>query len=115
MKYPNSGQLGILFGARVKERRNSLGLTREELAEKADISPQNLAKIEAGQRFVTLATLSSLAKSLSCKPFELFQPADDASPSLAGHRKLDQLLKHRTEKQLNFAHDILTRIFKEVD
>ncbi|MDD6483912.1 MAG: helix-turn-helix transcriptional regulator [Clostridiales bacterium] len=52
------------MGIRIKAIRNEKGLTREQLAEKADISTQFLADIEAGNKGMSAATLYKLSKAL---------------------------------------------------
>ncbi len=52
------------IGARIRIRRELLGFTREELAERADISTQFLADIEVGRKSMTALTIIGLAKSL---------------------------------------------------
>lgn len=113
-----AGKLINQFASQVRFLREASGLTREQLAERAGISPQNIAKIEGGQRFVTADTLSSLAKALNCPVNELFihgageRPIDEKRPSLG---KLEALIKNKSEKRLSLAHDLLARVFKELD
>lgn len=103
------------FGSRVKTLREAHGLTREALGERAEISPQNIAKIENGDRFVTGESLGRLARALKSKPKDLFEfegPDDRRRPTL---RKLELLLQHKTEKRLALAHDVLSRIFQDLE
>lgn len=44
------GTRDATFGLWLKERRNALGLTREELAARVDCSPETIYKIESGSR-----------------------------------------------------------------
>ena len=43
--------LKILFGDKIKKYRRDLGMTREAFAEKIDMNPSNLARIESGFQF----------------------------------------------------------------
>ena len=52
-------------GARILQARKMQGLTRERLAETADISVQFLADIERGAKNMTVTTLRKLAAALS--------------------------------------------------
>lgn len=107
--------LKLKFGARVASLREGLGLTREELAEKADISPQNLAKIENGQRFFSSESLGRLASALHVNVADLFvvegSRSKDSSPAWS---KLEILLRHRSESEIAFAHSLLAMIFKKI-
>jgi ribosome-binding protein aMBF1 (putative translation factor) len=56
------------FGFAVKLRREDLGLTQEDLAEKASIHRTYLSDIERGTRNVSLINIELIAKALS-QPF----------------------------------------------
>lgn len=68
------------IGKRIRTRREELNLTREQLAEKSDLSIQFLADIETGRSNMTTVSLSKIATALdlscdyivfgSVKPFE---------------------------------------------
>ena len=60
------------FGSAVKDRRESLGLTQEEFAERAGIHRTYLSDIERGGRNVSLINIEKLAAALSLKISELF-------------------------------------------
>ena len=49
------------IGGRIWELRRARGMTREKLAEKAEISVQFLADIEKGRKSMTVATLKGIA------------------------------------------------------
>jgi len=102
------------FGRRVRELREISQLTREELAELIDMSWQNLAKIEAGDRFVTSTTLEVLARTLKFPPYEFFnfeQTEDRLSPE---HHKLQLLLKHQPSQIASLVFDLTSRILKVI-
>ncbi len=52
------------MGLRIRALRTERGLTREQLAEKADISVQFLADLEKGRKSMTVATLRRLSSAL---------------------------------------------------
>ena len=53
------------IGLRIRSLREKQGLTRERLAEKADISVQFLADIEKGRKSMSVTTLRMLATALT--------------------------------------------------
>ncbi len=53
------------IGARVRRRREVLGYTREQIAERANISVQFLFDIEKGKKSMTAMTIVNLAEALS--------------------------------------------------
>ena len=61
------------FGYAVKIRRESLGLTQEDLAEKAGIHRTYLSDVERGARNLSLVNIERLASALSMSMSELFE------------------------------------------
>lgn len=61
------------FGYAVKVRREELGLTQEELAERAAIHRTYLSDIERASRNVSLVNIERLAAGLSLSMSELFR------------------------------------------
>ena len=52
------------IGKRIIERRNKLGLTQEELAEKGDLTPQFISYAEGGKRSMRPENLLKIAEAL---------------------------------------------------
>jgi transcriptional regulator with XRE-family HTH domain len=61
------------FGFAVKTRREELGLTQEDLADRAGIHRTYLSDIERGSRNVSLINIERLAAALTLLLSELFQ------------------------------------------
>lgn len=55
----------IEIGLRIKAQRELLCMTREELAEKLDITPRFCYDIELGNKGMSLSTLCKLSKTLN--------------------------------------------------
>ena len=93
-------------GGRIRTIREYSNLTREVLAEKADISVQFLADIENGRKSMTVKTLKKLSESLmvSCDYIVFGNPPsasdDDESP-------LYNMLEMLTPRQREDAEDLL--------
>jgi transcriptional regulator with XRE-family HTH domain len=60
------------FGFAVKLRREALGLTQEDLAEKAGIHRTYLSDVERGTRNLSLVNIERLAAALAVTMSELF-------------------------------------------
>ncbi len=60
----------------MKDRREALGLTQEEFAERAGIHRTYLSDIERGTRNVSLINIERVAQGLSMKISELFQAVE---------------------------------------
>jgi transcriptional regulator with XRE-family HTH domain len=69
------------FGARVALARGKVGWTRRELAKRASLHEQHLAKVERGQRpRLEADTVVKLAKALGCTSDYLLGLAEDPTP-----------------------------------
>jgi len=73
----------VSLGQEVRRRRQGLGLTLEQLAERSGLSPHYLSTVETGGRDPSVSTVTKLAKALGCPPGELLGGARDLTP--AGH------------------------------
>lgn len=62
-----------LFGTRVKEKRISLNLSQEALANLADIDRTYLPDIEKGKRNISLVVAEKIAKALNVPLQELIK------------------------------------------
>lgn len=65
-------KLKKLFGARLKSIRESRGFTQDQLAEKAEMNPIYLSKIEGGKENPTLNLLIKVSIALDVDLWELF-------------------------------------------
>lgn len=54
----------VSMGARIRSRRREMGLTQEQLAEAAEVSPSFLGHIERGTRTASIDTLVRLCLAL---------------------------------------------------
>ena len=68
----DSNNLQSAFGCKLKILRKIRNLTQESLAEKAEISPEYLSKIERGTVSPSFMVITRLAKSLNIEVVELF-------------------------------------------
>jgi predicted ATPase/transcriptional regulator with XRE-family HTH domain len=60
------------FGWRVRQRREALGLTRKELAQRISCSIEMIRKIESGERYPSVEIAKLLAEQLAIDPDEQF-------------------------------------------
>ena len=61
----------INFGKVVREKRQDIGLTQENLAEKAGLDPTYVGSVERGERNIALENIIALARGLKCSPKKL--------------------------------------------
>lgn len=76
-----NGEAQVLFGAEVRRRRESLGMTLEVLAARARLTPNYVGTIEAGKRDPSLSTIVGLARGLGISPAEFFSSKPERSPA----------------------------------
>ena len=63
--------INTLFGANVKKRRLTLGISQETLANRASVDRTYIPDIEKGQRNVSLVVAEKIAKALEVKLSDL--------------------------------------------
>lgn len=66
---------------RIHELRKARGLTVEELAAQADMSPSYVSLMASGARNISVSNMKKLALALGCSPLDLLTdgtPADNA-------------------------------------
>lgn len=96
-------------GLRLRRLREQKELTRERLAEYADISVQFLADIETGRKGMTVQTLRKLVNALHCSADDIvFGPAQPADAGAA----LPPAFQTLTPAQASLAADILALVLK---
>lgn len=61
-----------LIGKRIQELRKKQRLSQDQVAEKADISPNYLSRIECGKENPTLDMLIKLSNALEVEMWEMF-------------------------------------------
>jgi transcriptional regulator with XRE-family HTH domain len=71
MRKPPDKQLLKAFGAEVKSRRASLGLSQEELAHRAGLNRTFVGKLEVAQSQPSMTVLFQLASALQLEASEL--------------------------------------------
>lgn len=55
-----------IIGQKIRERRLSLGLTQEFIANKLDVNPSHISNIECGRANPSLTSLIKIANGLHC-------------------------------------------------
>ena len=94
----------IQIGKRLRRHRENMNLTREEFAEKANISPQFLAEIENGKKGMSVDTLYKICKNLSISAdYILFGLLSNNALSDSAKNIIDNLL----EPLLSYTEDII--------
>ncbi|MCP3962538.1 MAG: helix-turn-helix domain-containing protein [bacterium] len=91
------------LGRHVRRRRGELGLTAQELAERAGLSRRFVAQVEAGKGNIAIGRLEGLAAALEVRIEALI-----AEPRAGGVRQaIDRLLAGRSDEDLRWALNLL--------
>lgn len=93
----------LLFGERLRSRRNSLGMTQEYVANQIDISLRFYQMIERGEKNVSVDTLIRLSKALSISADYLLFGA----PSESFGNPITEIYERLTSEQREDATNIL--------
>lgn len=98
------------LGRRLRALRQDRNLTQEELAERAEIHPTFLAKIEAGQRLPSLDVIRRLAGALRVPTASILSTIDEREGASPNERVMDELvalLRGCTGEELEFVKDFI--------
>lgn len=98
------------LGARVRESRGRLGLSRKTLAIKSGVSERYLAQLESGQGNISILLLRQVAQALEISLPELLRDGQEHPIELT---LLLQYLDKLSAKKLMQARNILTSAFGE--
>ncbi|MDD2494813.1 MAG: helix-turn-helix transcriptional regulator [Tissierellia bacterium] len=91
----------ILIGKRLRKQREKLNMTREEFAEKANISPQFLAEIENGKKGMSVSTLYKICNNYNISAdYILFG-------RLSSNNAFPLTTKSLSEPYLSYTEDII--------
>jgi XRE family aerobic/anaerobic benzoate catabolism transcriptional regulator len=73
----------VEVGRRVRSRREALGLSQSELAERSDLSLRFLAQVEHGDGNISLVRFAQVARALGVGPADLLPRAQEGRPVVA--------------------------------
>lgn len=106
-------------GNKIRSVRIEQGLTLEEFADKTDLNLSYLAKIERGEKNVTLLTLERIINTLKIAPSSLFDISDLNNNTDNHHfnilQKHEKLLQTRKIEEIEAIHKIAIDIFSLID
>ena len=71
----------VPFSSTIRRRRKAMGLTLEEVAERAQLSPNYLGSVELGRRDPSLSTVIAIARALKASAAELLGGAQELGPA----------------------------------
>jgi transcriptional regulator with XRE-family HTH domain len=90
----------MTLGKRIKERRQALGLTQQQLAEALGVTPQHISVIEQDKRAPSLSSLARMAEQLGVTVDFLVAGKEGMVTSVITAIKADRRLNLKTKKAL---------------
>ena len=69
----NEFQLYIAVGKKIKECREKIGISQQELADRCNFEKSNVSRIEAGRTNLTLKSLLLISKALNIPLKKFFE------------------------------------------
>src|SRR5208337_663551 len=102
----------VLFGSRIRSIREAADLSREVVAEKADINANYLGEIERGEKWPSIEVIQRLAGALSVSPSAFLEFEAEEVDSNVLLATLHKVLANRSTEQLQQAIRVLKALFQ---
>ena len=101
-----------LLGLRIKELRKTRGLTQRQLADKVNIDPKHLSRLEVGNSFPSIDTLERLANVLEVELRNFFEFSHKAGDVKGLKKLISELIKNEDKHKLRLAVKILNALLR---
>jgi transcriptional regulator with XRE-family HTH domain len=101
----------VLFGKNIRAVRDSLKLSREIVAERAEIDADYLGEIERGEKWPALWMTRAIAKVLGVSPTKFFEFDEETEGSTDVIEKFERLLGPRSPEQQAQALRVIKALF----
>lgn len=98
------------FGIRVKNARNSIGMTVEKLAEKTDRTENFIFKIESGQS-CSIHTVHQLSQVLKIPADDLLYGIEMEEKNYTDKEILQNIISRCNEKELKIIRDVIVAMY----
>ena len=103
------------FGNRVKNARNSIGMTVEKLADKSNRTENFIQRNESGKKKCSIHTLYQFCKSMNASADDLLMGGKVEIKEYEDREIIENLLNNCDEKQLKIIKDVLIAICPNFD
>lgn len=96
-----------MFGAQVRHYRTKVNLTQTQLADKIEVTPEMIGKIERGVSGASFNTIEKLCDALGISANELFPPVPVTIGQSSHLSKLTLRIMNMSEAQAKWVYDLL--------
>ena len=104
----NKNELAIRIGQRIANRRNQLGLTQEQAAERSGLTQQFFASVEAGRKNIRAESIIKVSKALGISADFLLTGQVSDIDCL----HISTMLKSLSDEQFIEIEDLIRKILK---
>ena len=94
------------LGQRITRQRKAVGLTQAELAEKVDVQPETINRLEKGNRTASLALIALLAYALELELHEMFLLPEAKTPKDKAAERLMWFAAKLTAEEIELVLDL---------
>lgn len=101
------------FGIRVKNARNSIGMTIETLAEKSHRTEKFILRIGSGKKSCSIHTLYQFCKSMNIHADDLLFGGNVEENNYSDKEIIENIIQKCDEKQLKIIKDVLIEMFSD--
>ena len=105
----------VSIGGRIRKQREFLGLTREQFAEKLDITPKFCSDIELGIKGMSVPTLCRIADTLSLSTDYILFGKDMKKDQSCGSEAIAPMLGSLTPSQLPYVEAVLKTVIQAMN
>lgn len=103
----------LSIGKRIRMNRCNVGMTQELLAEKVNVSPPYISRIESGSSSPSLQTLVDICNALDLTIDDLMQDSLPAARKRISSR-LEELLIDCTTAEMNMIVNVVDVLLQEI-
>ena len=105
----------VSIGGRIRKQREYLGLTREQLAEKLDITPNFRSDIELGVKGMSVPTLCRIATTLSLSTDYILFGKQEKKEKLSVFKALSPMVESVAPSQLPYLESVLKAVISAMN
>jgi transcriptional regulator with XRE-family HTH domain len=100
------------LGQRIAVQRRAVGVTQAQLAERVDVQPETICRIETGNRTPSLDLLERIANALALEMHELFHAHEKDKPNSRAIEQLLWLVQRLAPAEVELVRDVCSAMLK---
>jgi len=101
-----------LFGKRLRQVRESVGMKQVQLARALEVDPKHLSRLERGKVNPSFEIIFRIARALKVSPSLFFELEDSDTDPRLRRKRIQHLLESLDGNQLRRAHQVLKALFE---